>query len=397
MQCHPAAKPSLRSFPRLSALLSALALILGASPALAQVSKTLSTPAPSAQAQKVYNLLVDLENNSRNGVSKQTIMGQHCEAHKESYAGEYWVKVGDISGRRPGFVEFDFGPGNYTSSYSAPYVDYAVGFARDRFIYGEGIVGFSFHMSYPGASAKSWENNFRQSWMDFNWMGRVINWQANTSEYQALLRDLSFAADKLATLQQQGVPVLFRPFHEMNKKGSASPFWWANHDPSQYRQLWNIMHDYLVKTRGLKNLLFVWSPYEWDGTYGGDPWNYYPGADRVDVVAVDIYHGNPYHPASFYDGLKGYNKPRMLAETDKLPVRWGDSRYGTVSDIDAHPWVLWSVWGDSLLYNLGSTSPNDWNVSSNYKAIKDTYGYYSSYWRVLTGGGNPTYNWAGLR
>ncbi|RKH31031.1 mannanase [Corallococcus sp. CA041A] len=383
--------------PSLSFLLAALVLCLGAGSASAQVSRTLSTPGPTAQAQKVYNLLTDLENNSRNGGTKQTIMGQHCEAQKEAYAGEYWVKVGDISGRRPGFVEFDFGPGNYRNTYAEAYVDYAVGFARDRFSYGEGIVGFSFHMSYPGASVKSWPNNFRQSWMDYNWFGRVINWQANTAEYQALLRDLSFAADKLAYLQQQGVPVLYRPFHEMNKKGSASPFWWANQDPAQYKQLWNITHDYLVKTRGLKNLIFVWSPYEWDGTYGGDPWNYYPGNDRVDVVGVDIYHGNPYFPAQFYTGLAGYNKPRMLAETDKLPVRWGDSRYGTVSELDARPWAIYSIWGDSLVYNLGTTSPNDWNVSSSHKAIKDTYGYYSTYWRVLTGGSNATYNWGALR
>ncbi|RKG69648.1 mannanase [Corallococcus sp. CA054B] len=327
--------------PSLFCLLAALVLCLGASRASAQVSRTLSTPGPTAQAQKVYNLLTDLENNSRNGGTKQTIMGQHCEAQKEAYAGEYWVKVGDISGRRPGFVEFDFGPGNYRNTYAEAYVDYAVGFARDRFSYGEGIVGFSFHMSYPGAPVKSWPNNFRQSWMDSNWFGRVINWQANTAEYQALLRDLSFAADKLAYLQQQGVPVLYRPFHEMDKKGSASPFWWANQDPAQYKQLWNITHD--------------------------------------------------------YTGLAGYNKPRMLAETDKLPVRWGDSRYGTVSELDARPWAIYSIWGDSLVYNLGTTSPNDWNVSSNYKAIKDTYGYYSTYWRVLTGGSNATYNWGALR
>ncbi|MBL0698606.1 glycosyl hydrolase [Comamonas sp. JC664] len=377
------------------------ALLLNLSPteAQAQVPRTLSTPSPSPQARKVFDLLVTLENNSRNGVSKQTIMGQHCEAQKERYAGEYWVRVGEIAGRRPGFVEFDFGPGNYGPTYQAPYVDTSVGFARDRFLFGEGIVGFSFHQSYPGASVKSWENNFRQSWMDSNWFGRVINWQANTAEYRALLADLSFAADKLAILKQLNVPVLYRPFHEMNKRPTASPFWWSNQDPAQYRQLWVIMHDYLVKTRGLDNLIFVWSPYEWDGTYGGDPWSYYPGDDRVDVVAVDIYHGNPYFPGQFYTDLGArYRKPRMLAETDKLPVRWGDSRYATVSEIDARPWVLWSVWGDTLLYNVGTTTPNDWNVSSNHKAIRDSYSYHDgSIWRVLTGGSNPTYNWGSLR
>lgn len=376
-----------------SALLVGVMLML-AQPVGAQVSKTLSTAGPRTQAQKVYNLLCDLENNSRNGVRKQTIMGHHDEAHKENPVGQYWIRVGEIAGKNPGFVEFDFGPGNYRSTYQENYVDYAVGFTRDRFIYGQGIVGFSFHQSYPGAPVKSFENNFTQSWMDYNWMAKVINWQSNTWEYQQLLQDLSFAADKLAILQQNNVPVLFRPFHEMNKNG----FWWAQRDPVQYKQLWSIMWNYMVNTRGLKNLIFVWSPYEWDGTYGSAPWSFYPGANMVDVVGVDIYHGNPYHPGQFYTDLQGYNKPRMLAETDKMPVRWGDGTFETVSDIDSRPWVIWSVWGDTLQYNVGATSPNQWNISSNYKAVKDTYDYYSNgYWRTLSGGANGTYNWGGLR
>jgi mannan endo-1,4-beta-mannosidase len=394
--------PPSRALPALVGIVL-LGVVGAATPARAQVSKTLSTPGPTSQAQKVYNLLCDLENASRTGSSKQTILGQHCEAHKEAYAGEYWVKVGDITAangavrRNPGFTEFDFGPGNYHATYQEPYVDYAVGFARDRFQYGEGIVGFSFHQSYPGAPVKSWDNCFPKSGHDAVWFSRVVDWQNNTTEYRQLLQDLSFAADKLQILQQAGVPVLFRPFHEMNKTAGHSPFWWAARDPAKYRQLWNITHDYLVKTRGLKNLIFVWSPYEWDGAYGGDPWAYYPGANRVDVVAVDIYNGNPYHPARFYTDLAGYNKPRMLAECDKMPVRWGDARYATVSEIDARPWTIWTIWGNSLIYEVGTTTPNDWNVSSGNKAIRDTYSYFSGYWRVLTGGANRTYNWSALR
>ncbi len=81
------------------------------------------------------------------------------------------------------------------------------------------------------------------------------------------------------------------------------------------------MHDYFVRTRNLRNLIFVWAPYGWDGDYGGEISGYYPGAQYVDIVGVDIYEGNPYFPGKFYADLGQYNKPRIIAENDKMPVR----------------------------------------------------------------------------
>ncbi|MGH1553983.1 glycosyl hydrolase [Streptomyces sp. L7] len=45
-------------------------------------------------------------------------------------------------------------------------------------------------------------------------------------------------------------------------------FWWAGHDPAVYQRLWRATYDHLVTRRGLHNLIFVWSPNSWDGSYG---------------------------------------------------------------------------------------------------------------------------------
>ena len=74
------------------------------------------------------------------------------------------------------------------------------------------------------------------------------------------------------------------------------------------------------------------------------------------------------------------------------------SRRSTVSEIDARPWVLWTVWGDTLHYNVGTTTPNDRNVSSSHKAIRGSSSHHDgSIWRVLRGDSNPTYSWGSLR
>ena len=227
--------------------------------------------------------------------------------------------------------------------------------------------------------------------LDDAWFKRVVDWQDNTAEYQTLLKDLSWAADRMQPLKDANVPVLFRPYHEMNKLSGR--FWWANRDPALYKQLWSIIYNYMTNTRGFKNLIWVWSPYNWDGQYGKDPWSYYP-TEGADIVAVDIYSGNPYFPAKYYDSLKSYDKPRMVAENDKLPVRWDKN----ISELDARPWVVYSIWGNLLVQDVsGNGSPNYWNTENTHQAIRDTY----SYTKVLTGGqmapnGTANYNWSSL-
>ena len=67
--------------------------------------------------------------------------------------------------------------------------------------------------------------------------------------------------------------MLFRPYHEMN----SGSFWWGNKTAASYQGLWRIMYNYLVNTRGLHNLIFVWAPSAWTPDGGDVPWNYYPG------------------------------------------------------------------------------------------------------------------------
>lgn len=94
------------------------------------------------------------------------------------------------------------------------------------------------------------------------------------------LRELDELAAGLAELKAAGVVVLWRPFHEMN----GDWFWWGAREPEAFIGVWRHMFDHFTRTRGLDNLLWVYSP-----NHGARTAAYYPGARYADLVGLDAY------------------------------------------------------------------------------------------------------------
>ncbi len=121
----------------------------------------------------------------------------------------------------------------------------------------------------------------------------------------------------LKQLEAAHVPVLWRPYHEMN----GDWFWWGGRTgeygtASLYRQLF----DRLVNHHQLKNLIWVWSvdrPSKPAMQYAG----YFPGLEFIDILALDVYHND--FLQSYYDGLVALagDKPVTLAEVGNPPSR----------------------------------------------------------------------------
>lgn len=81
-------------------------------------------------------------------------------------------------------------------------------------------------------------------------------------------------------------PIMFRPFHE----NTGSWFWWgeAHCTPEEFKELFRYTVRYLRDTKGVHNLLYVYSP----GSEPNSPQEFeirYPGDDYVDMVGFDMY------------------------------------------------------------------------------------------------------------
>ncbi len=147
-------------------------------------------------------------------------------------------------------------------------------------------------------------------------------------------------ADYLTTLQDQGVIVYFRPYHEAN----LPSFWWGNASPENFIKLWHQTYQLFTQEKKLHNLRWVFAlsfhPKYWDKIQ-----NLYPGTHYVDVLGVDIYpptkDGQPDF-LSAWEGLKKIdpNKPLALSEVSRLP---------SPQELQKHHWFYFVVWGKNML------------------------------------------------
>jgi mannan endo-1,4-beta-mannosidase len=130
----------------------------------------------------------------------------------------------------------------------------------------------------------------------------------DSENHRRWMHELDLLAAGLKELDDAGVVVLWRPFHEMN----GGWFWWGAKDPETFIKLWRQMFDYFTHTKGLNNLLWVYAP-----NYGKNTALYYPGDQYVDLVGLDAY-------TDFVDQkhIKGY------AEVAALPKPFGFTEFG---------------------------------------------------------------------
>ncbi len=149
-------------------------------------------------------------------------------------------------------------------------------------------------------------------------------------------------AGYLKQLRDAHIPVLWRPYHEMN----GDWFWWggrrgARGTTALYRQLF----DRLANYHRLNNLIWIWSvdrPTKPERQFV----DFYPGRDYFDIAALDVYHGD-FSPAYYHDLLKlADGKPITLAEVGPPPA---------LEVLAQQPrWTWWMLWAEMV-----STKPDD--------------------------------------
>lgn len=145
----------------------------------------------------------------------------------------------------------------------------------------------------PGASIKHLFPNRDADWQDLLTEGTDTN-----KRFRGYLTQLG---DLLQIFKDNGAPIIFRPLFEQNGGWTWYGMLYKNDDgitckyPAEYlKKTWYMMYDYLVKERGIDNLIWVFAPNvakrATPEAYWVCPVMYaYPGDDYCDVVGVDWY------------------------------------------------------------------------------------------------------------
>ena len=189
-----------------------------------------------------------------------------------------------------------------------------------------------------------------------------------TAENRQAIHDVDQVAGYLKKMQDQNIPVIWRPFHEAAGNtyefdGGGAWFWWGSKGAEVYKQLWHWMYDRLVNHHGLNNLIWVWT-----AQTGDESW--YPGDSEVDIVGRDNYAALMYPLMKEYKALAKQYPTKMitLAECGN-----GDEvRMSLWSKIwqQGSRWSWFMTWYDAA-YNEGNS---DTHQFAGEEWWKDAFG-----------------------
>lgn len=304
---------------------------------------TPANPTASGEAKELLSYLVNLS-------GKGMISGQHDYLETPD---EFNNKLKNTTGQYAVLHGYELGAINNQSENTIASQRQAVVESAIKWNKGGGIVAMTFHQNLPG-TAPEW-SNVSMNLSQVNFDAYVT---PGTPQYKRLIADLDEIAVYLGELRDAGVPVLWRPYHEMN----GNWFWWGQKD--NFSKLWNIMYDRLVNTHKLNNLLWVWNPNapnEWADPYQ----SYYPGADKVDILAADIYNSD--FKQSYYESLLDLaaGKPIGIGESGELPDP-------SILSQTQSKWVYTMTWGKMLTENNNLQQIKSF-MNNNYTVSREDY------------------------
>ncbi|WP_339852995.1 glycosyl hydrolase [Paenibacillus sp. FSL W7-1088] len=199
-----------------------------------------------------------------------------------------WIH--NLTGKYPAIRGFDFMNYNPLYGWEDGTTDRMIDWVNNR----NGIATASWHINVPrnfttyqlGDHVDWKEATYKPTETNFNTANAVI---PGTKEYQYVMSTIDDLAEQLLILQDNNVPVLFRPYHEAEGNGGLNGegawFWWASAGADVYKQLWDMLYTELTETYGLHNLIWTYNSY----VYNTSP-AWYPGDDQVDIVGYDKYN-----------------------------------------------------------------------------------------------------------
>ncbi|AVR44591.1 glycosyl hydrolase family 26 [Christiangramia fulva] len=298
-------------------------------------------PNASEEARDLLNYIYSLDG--------KILSGQH--SYNES-PDEFYDLAYNITGKYPSILGTDF----YWNGKTDP-GPRTVQAAIENHKKGA-IITLMWHVGRPGDDPPyGWSTSVQNEFNDKKWQELM---EPGTKIHIKWLEQVDNLASHLIELQKAGVPVLWRPYHEMN----GVWFWWGN-NPEGYKKLWKMLYDRLTNYHKLNNLIWVWNAnaprdIPFDEAY--DYLDFYPGADYVDVLATDVYHYD--YEQKDYESLLELadGKPIALGEVGELPK---------TNILEKQPkWSWFMVWSNWLttanskervkeIYNFSKTINRD--------------------------------------
>ena len=188
-----------------------------------------------------------------------------------------------------------------------------------------------------------------------------INWDEaflpGSETYNALIAGMDRAVPYLQELEDAGVPVLWRPFHELD----GGWFWWSKGGSANFVKLWQLMYSRYTDYWGLDNLIWVLGY----SANGGEMAAWYPGDTYVDLIGADSYTAGA--NGSLYEECKALAPegiPLVFHECGTIPTE------AQMKDAGA-PWLFFMTWTTEYLTDYNTKEALNEIYNSDYFVTLD--------------------------
>lgn len=276
----------------------------------------LVNPNATEEAKRLMSYLTDV-------YGKYFISGQVCD---EGPNGAEFRIIKEETGETPAILGIDlFGytPVAVKNGSKCKTVEYATEHWNNG-----GIVEMHWHWQSPEGYYKGpWYSSFytKDSTLDL----KKIMSGKDSKAYKLLMEDIDAIAKELQRLQDENVPILFRPLHE----ASGGWFWWGASGAESYKELYKLLYNKLTNEYKLNNLIWLWN---------GQDKSWYPGDEYVDIIGIDIYPGERVYTSQ----IDKYLEISAWTEEKKMLYL---SECGCIFDPDiaikdGAMWGMWAVW-----------------------------------------------------
>lgn len=335
-------------------------------PSVLDPTKTLVNPKASKEAKNVFAFLHEQS-------GKKTLSGvQSSHSHKNDFIDAVYNHTGKhpaLAGYDFLFLQFSPTPDGWSwvqnyNDMSAPKEQWAA----------NGLVNYMWHWNVPNSKA-DWDRGVN----DYNFDGYAFYCdktsfdirealKEGTWQHDFIMKDIEEVAGYLQLLEDENIPVIWRPLHEAagnyNLYGpNGAWFWWGRQGAEPCKQLWKLLYDQLVNIYGLDNLIWVWTV---DVTAGAEDQyrDWYPGDEYVDIVGVDIYAQDTEAKTRQYQALVDMTKGKKLVTI---------SECGNIPDPSkcmaaGNKWSWFMVWPNADSNGNILLTPSDNNFKLNTSA-----------------------------
>lgn len=173
-----------------------------------------------------------------------------------------------------------------------------------------GVITISWHLNNPLTAKSAWDPA----------EGTVSSVLPGGNRHELFKKWLDKVAIFLLNLKGnkgEFIPVIFRPFHELN----GNWFWWGgkNCTPDEFKKLWVFTVSYLRNEKSIHHLLFA---YNTDRFLSREEYLLkYPGDEWVDIIGFDIYQRSTTNEQFIKDiGQMLSTLESIASEKNKIPA-----------------------------------------------------------------------------